>query len=235
MSTFKFRFTFSTTPDDVPLELVKELLGVLQPGGYAELHVGFETLDKYADSTHYHMHAHFQTLENVSLGAMRKRFQRWAEKNPDHTNGRTGNCLYSLTRPDDVQDFHRFYRYVYKQYSSFRDMNRDMSLYGLPCLNDSWESQRALAYEEWTRHVDQNRAARDKLLKKQEGREELFIYLEEFRTNIQNEKDILALILKFYVEKEKSANKNTILGYMYTAALKFGIYSYSDLAKKWLD
>lgn len=234
---YKFRFTFSTTLEQVSQDLVKELIGmlVLEPERYT---VGFESLDKYGDTTYSHMHIHWTTLDTTSLDALRKRFQRWCKSNETHVNGRKGNALYSLTLEQDVKDHDRFFRYPWKQYSSIVDLMRDNQRFSVPMFNKTElfiDTHRQLAYEEWSLAVDRNRSARDKLMRKQEGREELFLYLEEWRSNIQTEKDVLMLIMKYYVEKEKSANKNTLLGYTYTACLKFGIVSYSELASRWLD
>lgn len=234
---YKFRFTFSTPLEQVSDDLVKELIGmlVLSPERYT---VGFESLDKYGESTQSHMHVHWTTVDTTSLDALRKRFQRWCKSNETHVNGRKGNALYSLTHELDVKDHERFFRYPWKQYSSIVDLMNDMRRFSISLFDKSQiyiDKHRELAYEEWSLAVDRNRSAREKLMRKQEGRDELFLYLEEWRSTIQTEKDVLMLIMKFYVEKEKSANKNTLLGYTYTACLKFGIISYSELASRWLE
>lgn len=245
---YKFRFTFQDGEEPTQ-ELVKELLGMIMiaPENYT---FGIEILDKRGEHTHKHMHVHWTTADTTKFGTLRKRIQVWAgrEENKRYVGDRKGAALYSFTLEKVLEEHSRFFRYPWKQYSSQIKLINDYHRFGLDLTswkktNDEVDIERKLAYEEWSMGVTRNKAARDKLLKKQEGREELFLYIEEAKKEMEKkfegykmtEHDILTTILKYHVDKEKSANKNTVLGYMYTACLKFGILTYGQLATRWLE
>lgn len=192
---------------------------------------GYEVLNKVNEPTRPHLHMHFAVKTQQTLGAVRKRLQRHFSEDSRITS--RGNELYSLSEEDDVQDVHRFLRYVWKQGGRRSvehgfaeripsDMNIEMSI--------------ALAREEQGRMWEFNRKKRDEMLKPS-TKDGLFEYLDAL--NLQNpfsdSKQLLIKIMEYYNQEEKSANKQTILGYHQTGLWRYKLESFEETALKWLN
>lgn len=233
MNYYKFRFTASPDDDIFSQDKIRatigEFLGLL--ANDSELYTwGIETMDKFGDLTHKHVHIHFCC--DVKIGTLRKRFQRWRESELGvrWSGGRTGNVLYSLTQEEDVLDLKRFFRYPFKQVSE-RELISTVNQKFPPNFNLYEEV--GLAHEEWKRHVDMNRKKRDDLLKPV-TRDKIFEYLDEkFKDRQTTKRDILIALMQFYADEERAANKQTIIGYTQTAMWRYGVETFSDTADRW--
>lgn len=208
------------------------------------LSAGFEELGDRALQTQPHFHFHFALPDSgeKDIGNMRKRFQRWIKK--DENEKRKGNFLYSLKEELDVKDIYRFFRYPWKQLGRIVTNTTGFVVEKLPPDIDPDDIDKliALASEEQKRKwEDQINAYNRKM--KPDTRDKLFGFLD--RINEENafssEKDILVKICEFYGTPDestglyRSANKQTMLGYLQTAKWKYGLESFEETALKWLN
>lgn len=191
---------------------------------------GFESKDKNGKPTHPHYHCHFavdtEKHPKVNTGSLRKKIQRFLKDSEDE---RKGNAVYSLTQEKDVLEPQRFFRYPFKQggrtFLNWEKLPEDFDI----------DMQIALAEEEYARMVEQNNKKLDKLLRPN-TKDKLFEYLDECKITPQTEKvQILKLILIYYNREEMSANKQTIMGYLNTAMLRYKIQTEEEMAKEWLN
>lgn len=241
---FKFRYTVK--PGSDPATGVHAFLAL--GGSDAVLRTqcmyisaGFETKGQRGLEAAPHWHFHFavpNTGEN-ELGNMRKRFQRWVTKDTAET--RKGNFLYSLKEESDVKDIARFFRYPWKQGGRcWKGSDPKFNFERLPPELDI-ETQIALAMEEQARlWEDQIRAYEKKC--QPDTRDLLFNFLDGINaeTPFLSELQILTKICEFYGTPDekgffRSANKQTILGYLQTAKWKYGLETFSETAEKWLN
>lgn len=237
----KFRYIFNTAEEDPQLACAKVsgLLGALtldqrsfKPKPVSGLTLGVEKLNKYGEPTHKHLHIHFSIVDTI--GAIRKRVQRFFKSDNEP---RTGNSLYSCKDEPDVKDRDRFFRYPFKQsgteeWPTENDLCKKHNIF--PEAFD-YKQQIAFAYEEWKRDVEFHRANKERDENKVSTKMELFEWLESIPAEQKkDERTILTSILKFYTETDKSANKNTIMGYLNTALLKLKIKTYEEMADDWL-
>lgn len=236
MNYYKFRFTASPDSDILSQSNIRattsEFLGLLAVD--AELYSwGVETMDKFGDLTHTHIHIHFCC--DVKIGTLRKRFQRWRESDQgaQWSGGRTGNVLYSLTQENDVLDLLRFFRYPFKQYSE-PELISTVNQKFPPKFNVIEQSK--LAHEEWKRHVDMNRKKRDELLRPV-TRDKIFEYLDGlFKEGPPpSRRDLLLALMRFYAQEERAANKQTMIGYAQTAMWRYGSETFEDTANRWVQ
>ena len=239
---FKFRYTVKPGLD--PATGVHAYLALFGQDAVfktrlAYASAGFETLDKMGKETHPHWHFHF-ALPDVGeneLGNMRKRFQRWIQS--DETETRKGNNLYSLKEEKDVQDVNRFFRYPWKQ-GGRRHKGNGFNFEKLPKEMEI-ELEIALAREEQQRQWERNQIAYEKKMAP-DTRDLLFEYLDRIHAEdpFTQDIDILEKMCEFYGTPDekgyfRSANKQTILGYLQTAKWKYNLESYRETALKWLS
>lgn len=200
---------------------------------------GFEELGKRAEPTQPHWHFKFAIPDvgENELGNMRKRFQRWAKE--DSTETRKGNFLYSLKEETDIKDFDRFFRYPWKQ-GGRRHAGNGFKFERLP-PNFNTEMQIALAREEQERLWEEQIRSYEKKMQP-DTRDLLFDYLDAINaeTPFTQDIDILEKMCEFYGTPDpngyyRSANKQTILGYLQTAKWKYNLESYRETALKWLS
>lgn len=198
---------------------------------------GFEKLNNLNESTHPHLHFHFAIkTEKDLLGAMRKRFQRYIKLDGDET--RKGNVLYSLAEESDVKDINRFLRYVWKQ-GGREHLGTGWPYEKLPSEMEI-DLEIALAREEQERMWEFNIKKREKQMAP-DTRDKLFEYLDDChqQENFLGKKQILIKICEFYGTPDekgnmRSANKQTILGYLQTALWKYKLETFEETAEQWL-
>lgn len=236
----KLRYTFSGNElqYEAAMPKITELLGTLSLDQRSHqsrvkyMTIGVEELDKCGEKTHKHIHIHM--LINDKLASMRKRLQRMFQRVEET---RRGNVLYSLVEEDDVKDDCRFFRYVFKQSltEGFPAENRLIGRYQLYPPDYDISLQSKLAYEEWSRDVEFNKKKLEKLLQPS-TKDKLFEYLDAVHQthSFTNKRDILIMILMYYNQEEKSANQATIMGYLNTALMRYGIMTPEQMADLWL-
>lgn len=239
---YKFRYTVK--PGSDPATGVHAFMAILGKEAVFKtqcmyITAGFETKGERGLDTHPHWHWKF-VIPNVGeneLGNMRKRFQRWAKE--DSTETRKGNFLYSLKEETDIKDYDRFFRYPWKQ-GGRRNKGNGFNFERLPPGFDP-ELQTALAIEEQNRLWEEQIRAYQKKMQP-DTRDLLFDYLDAINaeTPFSQEIDILEKMCEFYGTPDdkgyyRSANKQTILGYLNTAKWKYGLESYRETALKWLS
>lgn len=190
---------------------------------------GYEEVDKCNKPTHPHFHCHFaidsEKYPKVNTGSLRKKIQRFLK---DSEDDRKGNAVYSLSQEKDVKEPFRILRYPFKQkgrvFTNWEKLPEDFNL----------EQQILLSYEEWSHRVDENNKKLEKSLAPN-TKDKLFEYLDTLKfTPSCSKKDILKFIIKYYAQEEKSMNKQTCLGYLNTALIKYGIMNEEEMADEWL-
>lgn len=230
----KLRYTFAENAS--PMEITAEMLSLCRSGKELPefLSVGIEKYDKFARPTNTHVHIHMICKE--SGGALRKRLVRHFEASDEK---RKGVSLYSLKEEDDIKDINRFLRYPFKQYKhdeSSTDMYQQLaSRCKLPCNFDKL-LEAEMAYDEWSKNVEFV-LEKERKLHAPSTKDSLFEYLDGLHKikPFTDRKRILTEILNHYAAKESSANKNTCLGYMYTACIKYNVITSENLAGEWLQ
>jgi len=226
---FKLRYTFPEgTTKDEHYSLARQFFANLKLESLVYCTFGYETLDKLGKPTHPHCHCHFAIDQSypVKIGSIRTALQRYLKQIGDT---RKGNCVYSLGIPEDVLDTFRVLRYPFKQKGRF-------------C--ESWEkvpvdfnviTETELANEEWLRAIDRNNKKLEQSLQPN-TKDKLFEYLDEMKITPQTPKiKILEFIIIYYSQEEKSLNKQTALGYLNTALIKYGIQTPLEMANEWLS
>lgn len=227
----KFRYTFKDGEN--VLDTAGKLIAELKREKCVYISIGIETLNGLGLPYPKHIHAHMVTQDKHS--AIVKRLQRYWLTVGDE---RKGNKKYSCVEEESVRDLNRFLRYPLKQ----------MTLNPLPRDEDWFCSVRSnyperfdlllekiLASEEYDRMVEFNQ----KKKAQQDApntKDKLFEYLDAINngTPFKTDQKILENILIYYHQEEKSANKQTIMGYLNTALLRYKIMTPSQMAQMWL-
>lgn len=223
----KFRYTF---PDDADIDELREEVGTYiaifsQMFEPQLLTAGFETLDKCGEATHPHIHMHFTT--SLTLGTMRKRFQRYAK---DAGETRKGNHFYSLRAEEDVIDTHRFFRYPFKQGA------RGTCLGRIEMHNESFSEEFdekieiPLAIEEYERMVETNRKKIAKMLGASTY-DKFVAWIKERTTDgrsCRSIESVSMMISIFYADEGMAMNTATMAGYVRTYCVNEGIISHLD-------
>lgn len=179
--------------------------------------IGFEKLNKLNQPTHPHVHIHFRT--ELSVGTLRKRFQRRYK-----LDDRKGNPLYCLTQEEDVQDEQRFYRYPWKQGGRIKRLEK---------IPAEWDTKvmLACAQEEQVKQWDTNKKAEEKR-NQPSTKDKLFEYLDAMRADLTDEKSIFLKVCEYYNQEEKSANMATIKGYIQTALWRYELETFEETFSK---
>jgi len=229
MNYLKFRYTFpeGCEPD---INQVKQLFyGVFKKSATGEdapiFTAGIEKLNKLNEPTHPHIHIHIKTIQKQS--AVRTAFKTYIN-GLEKKETRKGNELYSIKCETDVEDDERFFRYCWKQN---------------PCkwierIPPEWNKKEmcALAQEEQKRMWEFNRKQQAKQLRKK-TKDLLFDYLDEknLEKPYKMDMEILVDIIKYYDAEGKSANENTIMGYLQTSMWRYNLEKHEETARKWLS
>lgn len=237
----KFRYTFDDNEQqaEAAMPKISELLGILTMDQRSHqsrvkyITIGVEQLDKCGEGTKKHIHMHM--LIDDKLASMRKRLQRYF-KSVDEK--RKGNVLYSLTEEEDVKDPIRFFRYVFKQLGSVAYPLENRLLVNHQVYPPDFDKtlQCSIAYEEWLRDCEFNMKKKSDALKPS-TKDMLFEYLDKINETVgkfKTDVEILTFILQYYMQEEKSANKATIMGYLNTAILRYGLMTPQQMAEAWL-
>lgn len=233
---FKFRYTLK--PDAHERTGIHAFLGLMgceydsvESGTFVS--AGFETLDKFNKPTHPHWHFHFamKNATDKTIGALRKRLQRYFKTDAET---RKGNELYSLSEVDDVNEITRFFRYPWKQ-GGRRAREHSFCYERLPPEMTDINTEIALAREEQSRMWEWNIKKAEKAAQP-DTRDKLFEYLDEIneKTKFTDRFTILEKICEFYGSNDKSANKATLMGYLQTALWKYGLETYAETSRRWL-
>lgn len=228
MNYIKFRYTFpeGCNPDINAVKQLfygtfKKLTGEDTPIVTA----GIEKLNKLNEPTHTHIHIHIKTIQKQP--AVRTAFKSWIEKECK-TETRKGNALYSIKQELDVEDDERFFRYCWKQ-------NRCK---WIEKGTQDWDTKtmEACAKEEQERMWEFNKKQQAKQLRKN-TKDLLMDYLDNqhLEKPYKDDMTILVDIIKYYDAEGKSANENTIMGYLQTALWRFKLEKHKETAKKWLS
>lgn len=237
----KFRYTFSSEESEIGLAIAKakELYGTLMIDSRTlenkakDVSIGIEALNKCGEPTAKHLHVNFSVADKI--GNIRRRIQRFFRSIEEK---RKGNDLYSCVEEKDVIDRDRFLRYPFKQCNTANWPRENNLLKDWNKFPDDFDyaTQSQAAYEEWVRNVDYHIEARVKRDAKLATRDELYDYLVKLPDEARaTEHAMLVSILHYYSDGEfKSANQQTILGYLNTAKLVFKIQSHEDMATEWL-
>lgn len=228
LQIFKLRYTFPEgTTKDEHVDLARKFFSLTHPENLKYCTFGYETLDKLGKPTHPHAHCHFATdCSKFKIGSLRKAIQRYFK---DIGETRKGNSVYSLGIPEDVLDTFRVLRYPYKQRGRF------LTNWEKVPVDFDVTTETELANEEWLRAVDRNNKKLDQSLQPN-TKDKLFEYLDEIKITPQTPKTkILEFIIIYYTQEEKSLNKQTALGYLNTALIKYGIQTPEEMANEWLS
>jgi len=237
----KFRYIFSGDDEleEHAMPTISELLAIINIDQRSNqtrvkyITIGLERLDKCGEKTNKHIHMHMLIDDNV--GSIRKRLQRYFESRDEK---RKGNCLYSLTQEDDVKDESRFFRYVFKQCMAVDNPRENKLLANYQQYPPDFDVvlQKKLAFDEWMRDIDFNLKKKADMLKPN-TKDLLFGYLDNIHNTVGRLKtkvEILTFILMYYNQEEKSANQATIMGYLNTAIMRYGLMTAEQMAESWL-
>lgn len=189
---------------------------------------GYETLNKLNENTHPHLHMHC-VVKGKTLGAIRKALQRDFKLNGEK---RKGNVLYSLSEEEDVKDVNRFLRYVWKQGGR---MTREQGFAEKLPPDMDINLEIALAREEQERMWEFNKKKQAEALRPS-TKDKLFEYLDGLneQNKFSSKREILIKIMEYYNSEEKSANKQTIMGYLQTALWRYQMETFEETATEWL-
>lgn len=231
ISYYKLRYTFSPDASGNHFSEASSMLGII--GDVSHVSIGFENCDKVGKPTSPHIHFHFSSFSKYDT--LKKRIQRYLK---DTFQGkRKGNAVYSLKLESVIEDEERFFRYPFKQ-SRYHPQPEDYTSF---CLRRSklpkgfdLERQTELACEEYERDMGFNLKKLENALKPN-TKDKLFKYLDELhaQTPFTSRQDILTHVINYYTQEEKSANRQTIMGFATTAMLKYGLITASQLALEW--
>lgn len=179
--------------------------------------IGYEELNKLGQPTHPHVHIHFRS--ELTLGTLRKRFQRKYQ-----LDSRKGNPLYCLSQEEDVQDEQRFFRYPWKQGGRIKRLEK---------IPKEWDTKvmLACAAEEQHKQWDLNKKAEEKR-NQPSTKDKLFEYLDNIREELKDEKSIFLKVCEYYNQEEKSANMATIKGYIQTALWRYELETFEETFNK---
>jgi len=224
LNFIKFRYTFNegiSLADQMSAAMT--CIGVISDNALYRT-VGIERLNNLGRPAQPHIHIHMATTSKI--GALRKAFTR--SDLYKNSNGRKGNSLYSLTEEDDVIEIERFFRYVYKENCDF-----PLKYQRLPPSFDI-ELQRALAREEREQQIARNLKAEAKRNEPSTA-DKLFEYLDGLneQSKFSSKIPLMEAIIDYYTSKESPLNQTTIVGYHYTAMIRYGIMTKNSLATKW--
>lgn len=237
----KFRYTFNDDEQhaEAAMPKISELLGTLtmdqrsHQSSVKYITIGVEQYDKCGENTKKHVHMHMLVDDRVDR--MRRRVQRYFVAQKEK---RKGNVLYSLTEEEDVKDIVRFFRYVFKQSGCAVQPLENRLLVNHQVFPPDFDKklQCSIAYEEWLRDCEFNMKKKNDALKPS-TKDMLFEYLDKINETVGKFKtkvEILTFILQYYMQEEKSANQATIMGYLNTAVLRYGLMTPQQMAESWL-
>lgn len=223
---FKFRYTLAD--GDIPRAKMYLQAYFLNESEEYYAACGYETLNKLNENTHPHLHMHF-VVKGKTIGAIRKALQRDFKSQNEK---RKGNVLYSLSEEEDVKDVNRFLRYVWKQ--GGRQSREAGFRESLPADMDV-DLEVALAREEQERMWEFNKKKQAEALRPS-TKDKLFEYLDGLneQNKFSSKREILIKIMEYYNSEEKSANKQTIMGYLQTALWRYQMETFEETATEWL-
>jgi len=227
----KFRYTFRD--DDNVLDIAAKLVAELKRDKSVYISIGIERLNGLGLPYPTHIHAHMVTQDKH--GAIVKRIQRFFITNNDT---RKGNKKYSCVEEECVDDLNRFLRYPLKQ-MTFKPPPSDEDWFCSLRSNypPSFDLliEKMLAAEEYDRMVEFNQKKKAQK-EAPDTKDKLFAYLDAVHndTPLKCDHIILEKILVYYLQEEKSANKQTIMGYLNTALLRYEILTPSQMSALWL-
>lgn len=239
---YKFRFTLPDRElfpkfDDCLMRLL-EVLDIREGGKAKWWSIGYEELNGCGEMTKPHFHIHFASMHREAT--LRKRLQTLFKKDEfsEWTLGLKGNRLYSLCCVDDeeggVKDLNRFFRYPLKQLC---EQHRAFEINpNYQCLPDDFDIkvQSLIAHDEWSRDVE-FKVKKKQQLEQPSTKDKLFEYLDSCAVEQRaTKRSLLILIIAYYDREEKSANKQTILGYLQTALWRYKLETHEATADKWL-
>lgn len=197
------------------------------------LTAGWETMDKYGEPTHPHIHIHFAT--NMAIGSFRQTFTRSDLYIDGKQAGVTGNRLYSIKEEKDVRDTDRFFRYVYKQGGDWfcNSHHKNLPYSWRVGGYTSEEEQKKLAVEEYQNMVEVNRKLRDRK-NAPNSCDRLLDYLSKLEPVPTGETAILSAMVQYYVQRGQPANLNTLTGYMNVYLIRTGQLTAEGLVNRHL-
>lgn len=239
---FKFRFTLPDRElfprfDDCLMQLLK-VLDICEGGKAKWWSIGYEELNGYGEESKPHFHIHFASLHREAT--LRKRLQVLFKKDDfvEWTVGLKGNRLYSLCCVDEeeggVRDLNRFFRYPFKQVLEQHRAYEINPVWHMLPEDFDLRTQTLIAHDEWTRDVEFKKKARERA-EAPTTKDKLFEWLDGRVGDAPTSKrGLLLLIIEFYAQEEKSANKQTMLGYLQTALWRYKVETFEETADKWL-
>lgn len=221
---YKFRYTLAESQverwEAAYQPVLNEIVGYLTDNIHEEFSLvtmGYENLNKLSQPTHPHLHIHFRC--ELTVGTLRKRFQRRY-----NLDSRKGNPLYCLSHEEDVQDEQRFFRYPWKQGGRIKRLEK---------IPTEWDTKvmLACAAEEQHKQWDLNKKAEEKR-NQPSTKDKLFEYLDAIREELKDEKSIFLKVCEYYNQEEKSANMATIKGYIQTALWRYELETFEETFSK---
>jgi len=199
-----------------------------------QLTAGWETMDKYGEPTHPHIHIHFYT--SMAVGSFRQAFTRSSDYVLGKEAGVTGNRLYSIKEEKDVLEGDRFFRYVLKQGGDWFCLGRNIRIpHNWNDIDGSttYDEQKTLAVEEYQQMVERNRKLRDRK-NAPNSCDRLLDYLSKLEPVPTGETAILSAMVQYYVQRGQPANLNTLTGYMNVYLIRTGQLTAEGLVSKHL-
>ncbi len=163
--------------------------------------------------THYHTHAHFNS--NIIPRTLKDNIKRIFKKQTGINL--VGNKLWSLKVEPFINE-HKFYAYPLKQQENF-----DYVIFNGFSV-DQLKDMRSGAYQTWLTAIEVNNAKANK----RDPNETLYDRLEEACKGLKSLRDIQYRIIDIYLSENRACNKQTIIGYANTVALKYKIISYDE-------
>lgn len=162
----------------------------------------YERLNKFGEATKPHFHANFEYADNILKNTLAKRIKTVFTKLglPKFK----GNKHYSLAIVPEPEDYHRWYRYCFKENYIKSLTKTDINIDELILL----------AKDERKRSVQANVENREKTITKITLYDRLKTFLE--KQNLKKgttRKKVFCHVLNYYKTEKKALNANTMRGY----------------------
>lgn len=178
--------------------------------------LAYEKKNKYGEDTHYHYHFNFES--DIEKETLRKWITRTAEKKEYKLKGK--EC-YCFQQHNNVDDYHRWFRYCLKENYSKRHTH-----YAPDQGEPSLEELIILAKDERKRSVQSNCQRREKMNSKLSYFDKIVMEMEPH--DLQTKREIFIFITKYYVEDNKPVNPMTVKGYTYNYMLTKKLLTYEQ-------
>ena len=223
---YKFRFTFTDQDKEHTYQkpellsfraLARALHTHIQDFANGQIVGGLETKNSRGEKTWAHVHFHFHT--KMTTNTLHKNLKNFLKKWEQQT---TGVKAFSC-KPEVIRDYDKYWRYPIKQ-------SLDASL----CSGFTEEQLKfmfATANDSYKMVCEVNNAKADK----SDNSDTLFQRAKSIlqKQKLENKKEVMVALIKFYVSEDKPMNRNTVEGYVNLYMVQTQMITPEQLAEAW--